>query len=190
MQQSPLVGRFGLHLIAHEGSSQMVTEREVAQAFERYGHLVLRRCRRILRDSALAEDSMQETFYRLWRYGDSFLVAESKLAWLWRVADRCCFDALSERRNIERVAQASLVDDPGQRTLPAVDAAFAERQEALRLLSRFEPRLQQVAVLHYVGELSQEEIGEATGWSRQTVNKKLALVRARARRLRAAEELQ
>jgi RNA polymerase sigma-70 factor (ECF subfamily) len=167
----------------------MVTERDVAQAFERYGHLVLRRCRRIVRDSALAEDAMQETFYRLWRYGDSFLVAESKLAWLSRVSDRCCFDALAQRRNLERAIEACLATDVGARQARAgADTSLAERQEALRMLGRFDARVQQVAVLHYVGDMTQEEIAEATGWSRQTVNKKLALLRDRARRLRVVEE--
>jgi RNA polymerase sigma factor (sigma-70 family) len=168
----------------------MVTERDVAQAFERYGHLVLRRCRRILRDPALAEDAMQETFYRLWRYGESYLAADSKVAWLWRVADRCCFDALGQRRNLERAAEASLAaaDPAAHDSAPSADTALGERQAALRMLSRFDARVQQVVVLHYVGEMTQEEIAEATGWSRQTVNKKLALVRARAGRLRLVEE--
>jgi RNA polymerase sigma factor (sigma-70 family) len=161
----------------------------VTEAFERYGHLVLRRCRRILRDRALAEDAMQETFYRLWRYGAAFPAAESKLAWLWRVADHCCFDALSKRQNAERVAEAWMLSGANSPAAPGADAAFEDRQAALRMLSRFAPRVRQVAVLHYVGELSQEEIADATGWSRQTVNKKLAVLRERARRLRAVEEV-
>src|SRR5262245_1388114 len=101
---------------------------------------------------------MQETFYRLWRYGDSFLAAESQLAWLWRVADRCCFDALSQRHNVERAAEASIAADAvAAERAPAADLALGERQEALRMLGRFEPRVQQVAVLHYVGEMTQDE---------------------------------
>jgi RNA polymerase sigma-70 factor (ECF subfamily) len=167
----------------------MVTERDVTQAFERYGHLVLRRCQRILRDQAMAEDAMQETFYRLWRYGDSFMAADSQVSWLWRVAERCCFDALAKRHNAERVVQATMQasSDPHPQSVSTTETAFIERQTVLRMLARFETRVQQLAILHYLGELTQEEIAELTGWSRQTVNKKLASVRDRVRRWRAEE---
>lgn len=39
-------------------------------------------------------------------------------------------------------------------------------------------------VLRYCEEMSQDEIAEETSWSRQTVFKKLVLVRERARALR------
>ena len=74
-----------------------MTEEEVADAYRRYGSLVLRRCRRILRDDAAGEDALQEVFVRLMRYGDAFHQAESKVLWLYRVADRCCFDLLARR---------------------------------------------------------------------------------------------
>ena len=64
----------------------------VSQAYAQFGPLVLLRCKRILRDESSAEDAAQDTFMRLWRYGKSFREATSKVAWLYRVADRCCFD--------------------------------------------------------------------------------------------------
>ncbi len=51
-------------------------------------------------------------------------------------------------------------------------------------LDRFDDRVKQVAVLHYLDEMTQEEIAAATGWSRQTVFKKLAFLRDRAQALR------
>jgi DNA-binding transcriptional regulator LsrR (DeoR family) len=55
----------------------------------------------------------------------------------------------------------------------------------LRFLDRFDDRLKQVAVLHYLDEMTQEDIAVATGWSRQTVFKKIAFLRERAASLRA-----
>src|SRR5262245_35863165 len=71
-----------------------MTHEEIEHAYRQYGHLVLRRCQRILRGAPAAEDVLQEVFVRLWRYGDAYRAAESKLPWLYRVADRCCFDHL------------------------------------------------------------------------------------------------
>src|SRR6266542_2943290 len=145
-----------------------MTDGEIADAYQRYGHLVLRRCKRILRDEAAAEDALQETFLRLWRYGDAFPEATSKVSWLYRVAERCCFDHLA-RRKIR--AEASL--NEGRRSLEThrTDAqALEDREVVMQFLDRFDDRLKQVAVLHYLDELTQEEIAQTTGWSRQTVS--------------------
>jgi DNA-directed RNA polymerase specialized sigma24 family protein len=56
----------------------------IIQAYRQYGFLVLRRCRRILRDEAAGEDALQEVFVRLMRYGRAFQKAESKVLWLSR----------------------------------------------------------------------------------------------------------
>jgi RNA polymerase sigma-70 factor (ECF subfamily) len=158
-----------------------MTHSEVAEAYRKYGHLVLRRCRAILRDDdAAAADMLQETFVRLWRYGDAFRAAEAKLSWLHRVAERCCFDLLAQR--------GSRAEEPletaGERPAVAHGDALEDRQLVLRFLERFDDLVKQVAVLHYLDEMTQEEIAAATGWSRQTVIKKLAFLRERAAALR------
>ncbi len=159
-----------------------MTEEEVAQAYRRYGALVLRRCRRILRDDAAGDDALQEVFVRLMRYGRAFQKADSKVLWLYRVADRCCFDLLARRGS--RV-EAPL-SEAAQDLVPAGGGAQAieDRDVVLRYLAHFDDRLKQIAVLHYLDEMTQEEIAAATGWSRQTIFKKLAVLRERATALR------
>jgi RNA polymerase sigma-70 factor, ECF subfamily len=151
---------------------------EVARAYREYARPVLRRCRRILRHQHAAEDVVQEVFLRLWRYGDSFRHAECKLGWLYRVADRCCYNEL-RRRNNRRESPAD--DAPG--ATPASHAA-EDRELVLQFLSRFDERVQKVAILHYVDEMTHDEIAALTGWSRQTIHKKLQCLRARAAALR------
>lgn len=160
-----------------------MTDDEITKAYQRYGHLVARRCRRILRDDEVAEDVLQEVFVRLWRYGDGFRAAESKVAWLYRVADRCCFDRLSSERKRREVTFDELLALPEDRDgrTGAVEAG----EIVLRFLERFDDRTKQVAIHHYLDEMTQEEIAAATGWSRQTVHKKLAILSEHADRLRA-----
>lgn len=160
-----------------------LTHDDISDAYRRYGHLVLRRCRRILRDAHAAEDALQEVFVRLWKYGDSFREADSKVAWLYRVADRCCFDHLERR--------GGRAESPLDERTATGDAAGAggagtveDGEVVMRFLDRFDDRVKQVAVLHYLDEMSQEEIAAATGWSRPTVAKKLELLRTRATALR------
>lgn len=146
--------------------------------YHKYGHLVLRRCRSILRDEAEAQDALHDVFVRALRYRQSLDRADSRLRWLYRAAERCCFDKLRRRRrevsvmpeDLTRVAQDGLAD-----------SASEAKEVVLALLGRFEPKVQQVAILYYLDELPQEEIASQLGWSRRTVGKKLTLLRRRAK---------
>jgi RNA polymerase sigma-70 factor (ECF subfamily) len=146
-------------------------ERELTQIHRRYRHLILRRCRRILRDSHSAEDVTQTVFIKLWRYGESFRRAAAPLWWLYRVADRCCFDEL--RRRIPSGGDEAIDEKVAARVADSVE----DRELLLRFLRRFDGRVQRIAVLRFCEEMSQDEIAAETCWSRQTVHKKLQLVR-------------
>lgn len=152
----------------------MTDEGEVEDAYRRLGHLVRKRCRKILRDDALADDALQEAFVRMWRFLSSYRDATSKLAWIYRVADRCCFDQLARRRTRREDALSGNdlgVTSPGQ--------AIEDRDLAMKLLDELDDQSRQIVVLFYIDELSQGEIASLVGCSRQTVNKKLQDVRAR-----------
>jgi len=157
-----------------------MNEAEVQDAYRRYGHLVRARCLRIMREPASADDATQEAFVRLWRYGESFREASSKLAWLYRVAERCCFDLIARRRGDVALDQAPAATDLG----PSVAQVLEDREIVMSFLARFDDRVKQVAVLHYLDETTQPQISVATGWSRQTVHSKLVHLRERAQSLR------
>jgi len=160
--------------------ASVFTEAEIAAIYEQYGAVLLRRCRRLLGERQAAEDALHEAFVKIWRYGASFREATSRLGWLYRTVDRVCFDALAARA---RRSDDALATDAA----PAVEPRDqASDWQIIRLfLHRLDERLQQIAVLHWVDEMTQDEIAEATGWSRQTVCKKLGQLRERAARLAA-----
>ena len=137
-----------------------MTHQEVADAYRQYGHLGLRRCNRILRDDHAAEDVLQEVFVRLWRYGDAFRAAESKLLWLYRVADRCCFDHLARRGSRAELP----LDSAGDHPLPGSGhgQALEDRDVLIHFLDRFDDRMKQVAILHYLDKMTQKEIALQT----------------------------
>src|SRR5262245_725864 len=147
--------------------SLAITDDELAEAYRVYGALVARRCRYLLREEAAAQDATQEVFVRLWKYGDAYRNAESKLSWLYRVADRVCFDRMKAAARRNEVPLAEMID-----LHPCAIPQLAERDAVLRFLDWFDDRVKQVAVLHYLEGATQEEIASATGWSRQTVAKK------------------
>lgn len=73
----------------------------------------------------------------------------------------------------------------GEASDPTGASALEDRDLILRFLGNFDDRVKQVAVLHYLDEMTQEEIAAVTGWSRQTIFKKLAFLRTRAAALRS-----
>jgi len=159
------------------------TGAQVAEAYRRFGHLVARRCRHLLRDEAAAEDTTQEVFFRLWRYGESYAAAGSKLLWLYRVSDRCCLDALA-RPQMGDHEDLQEIEQTRSDFRSCHGEVVGDREIVLKFLARFDDRLKQIALHHYLDQMTQEEIARAVGWSRQTVVKKLAYLAERAEVLR------
>jgi RNA polymerase sigma-70 factor, ECF subfamily len=149
---------------------------EVTAIHGRYGHLLLRRCRRLMGNHAAADDVMQDAFLRVMRQGAAYRRADSELGWLYRVVRNCCFDARKRRqRNAARLDErhgAPIADPP--RTLARIAAR--------RALARLPPRERQLVVLALIDGTSQQQIARQIGWSRQTVNRKLGEVRHRLAR--------
>jgi RNA polymerase sigma-70 factor, ECF subfamily len=147
---------------------------EVSALYAKYGFFLRRRCRTILRDEALADDALQEAFVKVMRGGAAIREADEPLRWLYRVVDRCCFDALRKlRRAAETTGEAE-----GASAHPGV--AIELRDAVLRLLGTFDEKQMRIALLLFVDGLSQGEIAEEVGVSRVTVNKKIQAIRAGA----------
>jgi RNA polymerase sigma-70 factor (ECF subfamily) len=80
---------------------------EAAKAFEKLAEPFRREikvhCYRLLGSVHEAEDLVQETYLRAWRYFDSFEGARSFRAWLYRIATNACLDALAGRKDGSRL---------------------------------------------------------------------------------------
>ena len=150
-------------------------KREIAALYERYGHLLRRRCRLLLRDEALADDALHDAFVRLLRHGAELARSERPLRFLYRIVDTTCFDHL-RRRRVRRVETTSPDDPVGAHP----DVPLEIRDGALRLLDSLDGPDRRIAVLAFVDGLTQGEIAEEVGLSRVTINKRVEALRARA----------
>jgi RNA polymerase sigma-70 factor (ECF subfamily) len=159
-----------------EDESELTNE-EIAELYRRYGFLLRRRCRSILRDEARAEDALQGAFVKMIESRSGLV--ENRLAWMYRVVDRCCFDQL--RRG--RVRRAESIDDHEGAGLasPAVDVEA--RNAVWRVLHELSESEYEVAVLAYIDGVPQQEIAAILGISRPTIWKRLVSIRERAARL-------
>jgi RNA polymerase sigma factor (sigma-70 family) len=161
-------------------------ERDAVSAlYAQYGYAVHRRCLRLLGSEAEADDALQAVFMRVMRYGDT-LRGEAPLPWLYRIADRHCFDVLKKKKR--EVPEEVAV----RRGLEATqDGAAPERMsEVRRVLGHCAGPVQEIAVLYYVDEMTQDEVAATVGASRKTVRLRLAEFMATARRVLELREPQ
>jgi RNA polymerase sigma-70 factor (ECF subfamily) len=80
---------------------------------ERHRRELLVHCYRMLGSFDDAEDALQDTFLRAWRYRESLKDGASLRPWLYRVATNACLDAIA--RDPDRSALARIADEAGGR---------------------------------------------------------------------------
>ncbi|BBE74118.1 sigma-70 family RNA polymerase sigma factor [Oharaeibacter diazotrophicus] len=121
---------------------------------------------RISRDRASAEDVLQETFVRIWRYAPRYEAASGRpITWMASIARNAAIDAVRRRRALD----ARISPDGDEDALAAVpdETALAVDpgdREALRTcLGRLEAEQRDCVLLAYRDGLSREELAERFG---------------------------
>ena len=154
---------------------------DVEGTYVRYGPMVLRRCRRLLRHDAKAQDAMQDVFVSLLRQ-EARLDESALSALLLRMATNVCLNKLrAERRRPEDL------EDELLRRIAAADAGDGESRAVARgllaLLFRADDPLaastRTIAVMHLVDGLTLEEVAREAGLSVSGVRKRLRTLRGR-----------
>jgi RNA polymerase sigma-70 factor, ECF subfamily len=152
---------------------------DVEGYYERYGPMVLRRCRSLLRDDAQAQDAMQDVFVALLRNHDR-LTDEAPAALLLRVATNTCLNRLRGQR--------TRAEDPDEERLLRIattaesDGPSLARDLLAKLFCADDPLAassQTIAVMHLVDGMTLEEVAREAGMSVSGVRKRLRSVRAR-----------
>lgn len=132
---------------------------------------------RITADRQLADDLLQETYYRFFRAGASFESEAHRRNFLFRIATNVAVDS---RRRDRRAHFTPLPEDEEGGGIP-VDAALAERAgdrtDLGRALSQLRPEQREMIWLAYAQGSSHAEIAETLGLKTGSI--KLLLFRAR-----------
>ena len=159
----------------------MAIDRARAEAlFRTFGPAILRRCARLLNDSAEAEDATQEVFLKACRYLDRLKPGESGLPWVYRIATTVCLNRLRARGRARAATERLPAAEPDP---VSFTGALESRQAAQVLLQQFDERTALIAVYHLVDGMTQEEIASALGVTRRTVYTHLTRFLERAKEL-------
>jgi RNA polymerase sigma factor (sigma-70 family) len=140
----------------------------------RYGPMVLRRCRRLLRNEDDAMDACQDVFVRLLENREHLDVRYPS-SLLYRIATNVCLNRIRDQRR-----RPTTDDDAVLLTIASAETPGARGEATLmldRLFGRHAVSSRTIAVLHYVDGLTLEQVAEVVGLSVSGVRKRLRNLR-------------
>lgn len=143
--------------------------------FRKYQAAVYQTALGVTRDPQVAEEVLQDTFYRLYRYADRLDGSMPLAPWLYRVSLNLCYNRLKGLR-----AWTDSFHELAERLFSPSSASpeqAAERHELQSIvqvaLGALEPKHRAVIVLYYLHDYAVNEIAEITGVPAGTVKSRL-----------------
>jgi len=149
---------------------------DIAAWYEKYGPMVIRRCRRILRDEEEALDAVQDVFLNLIR-------AEAKLkdlfpsSLLYTMATNTCLNRLRKKKHEVLFAFSERQD-----YFACVDGGFEQVEAEVLLTAILKDESEEsraVYFMYHADGMTLKEIGEVVGLSVSGVRKRLEAFRSR-----------
>jgi RNA polymerase sigma-70 factor (ECF subfamily) len=136
-------------------------EQAMAVLFDRYSKIVYSVALRVLRDTAAAEDVMQEIFMQIWRSPNSFVAAKGSLGgWLSVVARNRSIDTLRRKRPSEQIEDLSL---PSSSNLADEAERNLMMERARAGIGQLPPEQRKMLEMAFFDGLTHSEIAEMTG---------------------------
>lgn len=152
----------------------------VEALYAKYGPMVLRRCRLLMRDEARAVDAMQDVFVLVLRH-QATLEENSGSSLLFKLATNVCLNQLRSARRKPEDANDELV------LSIANDLDLEQRTQARSLLSRLfadEPETTAtIAVMHWVDGMTWDEVAAEMKMSVSGVRKRARGITERVKHL-------
>jgi RNA polymerase sigma factor (sigma-70 family) len=158
-------------------------EEALASLYDRYAGVAYAVALRVVRDSGLAQDAVQDAFLAAWRTAAGFDPARGTgSTWLLTLVHRRAVDVVrrEQRRRAEPLGEGArdaggTVDE---------DALIRDRRRAVQeALARLPPEQRQALELAYYGGLTQSELAEQLGLPLGTVKSRMFAALARLRDL-------
>jgi len=144
---------------------------DIEGLYQRYGPMVVRRCRQLLRDEEEARDVSQDVFVQLLRHRDR-LTAQYPSSLLYRIATNLSLNRIRDRGRgptlpgdewLHQVSHRTDLDAP-----LTLDRLFGRHPESSRTM----------AVLHYLDGMTLQQVADECGMSVSGVRKRLRALRA------------
>ena len=158
-------------------------EPALAALYDRYGRVAYGLALRVLRDSALAEDAVQEAFLAVWRSAHRYIPERSKPStWILTFVHRRAVDLV---RREERRRTEQLTDDEALSGGSVDEEAWLrlERERVQAALRQLPDQQREAIELAYYGGFTQSELAERLGQPLGTIKSRMFTGLARLREL-------
>ncbi|WP_187759753.1 RNA polymerase sigma factor [Thiospirochaeta perfilievii] len=150
---------------------------DIELLYKKYGPMVYRRCKTMLKNEEQATDAMQDVFVQLIRKKDD-LTMDAPSSLLYTIATNTCLNIIRKRKNTPECESDEILqiiasyDDP---TKLVLTNHFLER-----LFKSEKSSTKTIAVLHYVDGFTLEETANQVGLSVSGVRKRLRNLREKS----------
>jgi RNA polymerase sigma-70 factor (ECF subfamily) len=141
--------------------------------------------RHLMRDEHEAQDIVQESYLRAWRYFASFRGGDER-AWLLTIVRNCCYSWRRGKRGTQDVPyddEAHSMESSNRYPTDARAIGDSERGNLASALETLPAEFREVLVLREIEDFSYREIARVTGVPVGTVMSRLARARERLRRV-------
>ena len=136
------------------------TDKEITELYERHSKTIYRVCFAYMKNPADTEDAVQETFYRLIKYGPKFESEQHEKAWLIRTAANICKNLLRHwwhrREDIDSIGEM-----PG--------GEVTEPDDVMRAVTELPDKYKTVVYLYYYEGYDSAETAKILGKPHSTV---------------------
>ncbi|MFH0975735.1 MAG: sigma-70 family RNA polymerase sigma factor [Spirochaetota bacterium] len=159
---------------------------DVAEYYRKYGPMVLRRCRLLLKDEDRAMDAVQDVFVKLLQNQDR-LSGTYPSSLLFRMATNVCLNIIRYDKSRPQadcgdiLAYIAANDD--------MESRIAVRDYIERIFAKEKATTGELAVMHYVDKMTLNEVAEISGMSVSGVRKRLRKLTETAKSLDMEEEI-
>ena len=153
------------------------------EVVDRYGLQLLRTARLILRDQALAEDAIQETFLKAWQRIGS-LREEDPGPWLTRIAMNESISTYRRRHRFQALTERFGRLGAGKR-----EVSSEARLDLAAALDQLKPEQRAAIALHYYQDLSVDDAARTLKIPVDTMKSRLKTALRRLRELTGSEEI-
>lgn len=147
-------------------------EEKLYRMMDQYEKDLLRLCCVYLKDLALAEDAVQETFLKAYRAMDTFRGDSSERTWLVRIALNVCKDMrrCSWFRIVDRRINLDGLEIPQREKNEVSQSLMAE-------IMRLPRKYMEVVLLYYYEDLKLSQVAQTLNTSETVVSKRLKKAR-------------
>lgn len=153
----------------------------VEDFYRKYGPMVLRRCRSILKEEEAALDAMQEVFVKILKK-ENDLSDDAPSSLLYITATNICLNVLRSRKRKPETVDNTILDIISGTDFP--EEKVMAKMFLERLFRSEKASTRTIAMLHYVDGFTLEETADQVGMSVSGIRKRLRVLRQKGLELR------